>query len=205
MAIPILPMSNILNTVVAAHTKTPGNQWEYFEFSVKLTLARWTALRMAMEGEWGGGDMRRKYEILLEDVLNWFKYQKSVDFDDLAAGIEEYIESEFALVCEDGSVDEISKLLITLAHECKQGDFSRVRVLEEQFQTTSFAIDLKKAKLREEAALLRQAQQLDENQDMDTTDEPLVDEDGFQTVRRSTRKKVQPKFFDPQVEFPGAN
>ncbi|ETV88550.1 hypothetical protein H257_00117 [Aphanomyces astaci] len=198
-------MSTILNSIVAAHAKTPGNQWEYFEFSVKLTMARWTALRMAMEGEWGGGDMRRKFEILLDDVLNWFKYQKSVEYDDLAAGIEEYIESEFALVCEDDSVDEVAKLLLTLAAECKQGDFSRVRALEEQFQTSTFAIDLKKAKLREEQALLRRAEQQDENQDMDTADEPLVDDDGFQTVRRSTRKKTQPKFFDPQVEFPGAN
>ncbi|KAF0695523.1 Aste57867_13665 [Aphanomyces stellatus] len=198
-------MSNILNSIVAAHAKTPGNQWEFFEFGVKLTMARWTALRMAMEGEWGNGDMRRKYEILLDDVLNWFKYQKSVEYDDLAAGIEEYIESEFLLICEDGSVDEICKLLIALAAECKQGNFDRVRSLEEQFQTSTFAIDLKKAKLREEADLARRAAiAADDNQDMEVNDEPLVDDDGFQTVRRSTRKKAQPKFFDPQAEFPGA-
>ncbi|CAK4689050.1 hypothetical protein LEN26_007227 [Aphanomyces euteiches] len=197
-------MSDILNSIVAAHSKTPGNQWEYFEFGVKLTLARWTALRMAMEGEWGGGDMRRKYEILLEDVLSWFKYQKTVDYDDLSAGIEEYIESEFALVCEDGSVDEVAKILIACANECKAGDFSRVRSLEEQFQTSTFAIDLKKAKFREEQEMIRRAAAQEENQDMDVAEEPLVDEDGFQTVRRSNRKKAQPKFFDPQAEFPGA-
>ncbi|CAK4085171.1 unnamed protein product [Aphanomyces euteiches] len=197
-------MSDILNSIVAAHSKTPGNQWEYFEFGVKLTLARWTALRMAMEGEWGGGDMRRKYEILLGDVLSWFKYQKTVDFDDLSAGIEEYIESEFALVCEDGSVDEVAKILIACANECKAGDFSRVRSLEEQFQTSTFAIDLKKAKYREEQEMIRRAAAQEENQDMDVAEEPLVDEDGFQTVRRSNRKKAQPKFFDPQAEFPGA-
>ena len=195
-------MSSILNGIVAAHGATPGNQWENFEFGVKLALARWTALRMAMEGEWGGGDMKRKYEIFYEEILNLFKYHKNVQFDDLAVNIEDYIESEFGLVCEDGSVDEVSKILCALAEECKRGEFGRVKQLEEQFQNSTFAIDLKKAKqVQEEERVMREQsgeqEQVEENI-------PMVDEDGFTAVRRSARRKAQPKFYDPDVQFPGA-
>ncbi|OQR98388.1 hypothetical protein THRCLA_06723 [Thraustotheca clavata] len=196
-------MSDILNHCVAAHPP-PTNQWEYFELGAKLALARWTALRMAMEGEWGGGDMKRKFEILLEEILHLFKYQKLVQYDDLAVNIEDYIESEFGLVCEDGSVDEVSKILCACAEECKQGEFGRIRELKEQFESSSFAIDLKRAKIQKEQEFLQRAAMLAENGGMEVDDTPMVDEDGFQTVRRSTRKKAQPKFYDPAVQFPGA-
>ncbi|KDO33440.1 hypothetical protein SPRG_02247 [Saprolegnia parasitica CBS 223.65] len=197
-------MSDILNTIVAAQAP-PSNQWEYFELGVKLTLARWTALRMAMEGEWGGGDMKRKCEILLEEILHLFKYQKQVLFDDLAVNIEDYIESEFGLVCEDGSVDEVAKVLCACAEECKQGQIERIRQLKEQFETSTFAIDLKRAKIQQEQEFLQRAAMVAENGgEMEVDDTPAVDEDGFQTIRRSTRKKVQPKFYDPAVQFPGA-
>ncbi|OQR97029.1 hypothetical protein ACHHYP_12847 [Achlya hypogyna] len=197
-------MSDILNHIVAAHPP-PTNQWEYFELGVKLTLARWTALRMALEGEWGGGDMKRKLEILLEEILHLFKYQKQVLFDDLAINIEDYIESEFGLVCEDGSVDEVSKVLCACAEEVKKGEFARVRELQEQFQNSTFAIDLKRAKFQQEQEFLQRAAQAAENGgEMEVDDTPMIDEDGFQTVRRSTRKKAQPKFYDPDVQFPGA-
>jgi pre-rRNA-processing protein TSR2 len=197
-------MSDILNSAVTAHSSTPGNQWQYFELGVKLTMARWTALRMAMEGEWGGGNIKRKYEVLMEEILHLFKYQKLVQFDHLAVNIEDYIESEFGLVCEDGSVDEVSKILVALATECKQGDFTRVRKLNDQFQTTSFAIDLKQAKINEEQEFLQRPEAGVERIEMQVDDTSMIDEDGFQTVRRSSRKKVQPKFFDPEVQFPGA-
>ena len=46
----------------------PTNQWQYFECGVKLIFARWSALRMAMEGEWGGGHMEMKY---MNAVKSW--------------------------------------------------------------------------------------------------------------------------------------
>lgn len=39
---------------------------------------------------------------------------------------------------------------------------------------------------------------------MQQEEEAMVDADGFVTVRRSTRRKTAPKFYDPSVTFPGA-
>ncbi|TMW56843.1 hypothetical protein Poli38472_006853 [Pythium oligandrum] len=185
------------------------NPWDYFEYSVKLVLARWTALRMAMEGQWGGGDVRRKYEILLEEILNIYKYHKNVYADDMVTNISEYVESEFGLVCEDGSIEEICDLMALLADECKKGQYDRVKALHEQVQSL-IPIDLKKAKIRQEDGLgasMGEAQQggaMEDGGEAMQEEENLVDEDGFTTVRRSSRRKAAPRFYDPSAQFPGA-
>lgn len=208
---------NILLAVAREHSQefqmgTIKSPWEYFEYSVKLALSRWTALRFAMEGEWGGGDMRRKYEILLEEILHLFKYNKTIYPDDLALNISEYVESEFGLICEDGSVEELSELLVVLADECKKGAYERVKTLHEQVQSL-FPINLKNAKVRTEGGSGADGSSMDMDDGDDEShggeqvqeqEQEMVDADGFMTVRRSSRRKAAPKFYDPSVTFPGA-
>uniref|UniRef100_M4BAX5 Pre-rRNA-processing protein TSR2 n=1 Tax=Hyaloperonospora arabidopsidis (strain Emoy2) TaxID=559515 RepID=M4BAX5_HYAAE len=187
---------------------TLKSPWEYFEYSVKLALARWTALRMAIEGEWGGGDTRRKYEILQDEILNVFKYNKTVYADAMADNIGGYVETEFGLICEDGSVEEVSELLTVLAEECKKAQYDRIKMMHDQVQSLS-SIDLKalKVKPQEDGVGLAQGgstQALDMIMEETEPDVPLVDEDGFTTVRRSSRRKAPTKFYDPAAEFPGA-
>lgn len=180
------------------------SQWEHFEYAVKLAMARWTALRMAIEGEWGGGDMRQKYELLLDEVLNVFKYNKSVFADDMAEDLANYVESQFGLICEDGSAEELAELLTVLADECKKGDYTRVQNLREQVEAL-FPIDLKAAKVRGEGGEDASMEAIAEGAMEDEEEAPpLVDADGFTTVRRSGRRKTAPKFYDPAAEFPGA-
>ncbi|KAF1323422.1 hypothetical protein FI667_g10548, partial [Globisporangium splendens] len=203
---------SILLAVAREHSEafqmgTIKSPWEYFEYAVKLALSRWTALRFAIEGEWGGGDMRRKYEILLEEILHVFKYNKTVYPDDMVINIADYVESEFGLLCEDGSVEELSELLVVLAEECKKGDYQRVRTLHEQVRML-FPINLKSAKVRAEGGVAadghQSAEGLEGIQEEQEDDAPMVDADGFTTVRRSSRRKTAPKFYDPSVTFPGA-
>ncbi|KAG3033399.1 hypothetical protein PC128_g1824 [Phytophthora cactorum] len=204
---------SILLAVAHEHSKqfaagTIKSPWDYFEYSVKLALARWTALRMAVEGEWGGGDTRRKYEILLEEILNVYKYNKAVYTDAMADNIGGYVETEFGLICEDGSVEEISELLTVLADECKKAQYDRVKAMHDQVQSL-FPIDLKAAKIKTQddgvGVAEGSAQALGAiREETQEPDEPLVDEDGFTTIRRSGRRKAPTKFYDPAAEFPGA-
>lgn len=205
---------SILLAVAREHSEafaagTIKSPWDYFEYSVKLALARWTALRMAIEGEWGGGDMKRKYEILLEEILNVFKYNKTVYADAMADNIGGYVETEFGLICEDGSVEELSELLTVLADECKKAQYERVRAMHEQVQSL-FPIDLKAAKIKrqDDGIALEEGAPLsaisEEQAARQEPDEPPVDEDGFTTIRRSGRRKMPTKFYDPAAEFPGA-
>lgn len=43
-----------------------------FARGAAAVLARWTALRLAVEGEWGGPDSGAKADRLLADVVAWF-------------------------------------------------------------------------------------------------------------------------------------
>ncbi|KAL0585816.1 hypothetical protein ABG067_004539 [Albugo candida] len=179
----------------AFHENQFQSQWQYFEYSVKILLARWTALRMAIEGKWGGGDMQRKSEILLEEILNVFKYSKNVQYVDMVINITEYVDVQFGLVCEDGSIEEIVELMLTIAEECKKGDYNRIRVLHEKMQAL-IPIDLKNSKF-EQAITRKQEESLED-------DKCLVDDEGWATIRRSSRIKRPVKMYDPAAEFPGA-
>ncbi|TDH67453.1 hypothetical protein CCR75_005969 [Bremia lactucae] len=204
---------SILLRVAHEHSKqfiagTLKSPWDYFEYSVKLVLARWTALRMAIEGEWGGGDTRRKYEILLEEILNVFKYHRTVYADAMSDNITGYVEAEFGLICEDGSVEEIATLLTVLSDECKNAQYSRVKTMHEQVQSL-FSIDLKASKIKvqeEQVGFIEgRAKPLSAiSEEPHQSEELSVDEDGFTTVRRSGRRKMPTKFYDPMAEFPGA-
>ncbi|KAI9914722.1 hypothetical protein PsorP6_008532 [Peronosclerospora sorghi] len=198
---------SILLAVAREHSEqfTAGSiksPWGYFEYSVKLVLARWTALRMAIEGEWGGGDTRRKYEILLDEILNVFKYNKTVYADAMAENIGDYVETEFGLICEDGSVEEISELLTILADECKKAQYDRIKVMHEQVRSL-LPIDLKTLKVKPHDDGVQSLGVLTEEAAVEP-DVSLVDKDGFTTVRRSSRRKAHTKLYDPAAEFPGA-
>ncbi|RMX70490.1 hypothetical protein DD238_000423 [Peronospora effusa] len=186
---------------------TIKSPWDYFEYSVKLALARWTALRMAVEGEWGGGDTRRKYEILLEEILHVFKYNKVVYADAMADNIGGYVETEFGLLCEDGSIEELAELLTVLAEECKKAQYDRIKAMHEQIQSL-FPIDLKAVKVKTQDDGMGPAERSDQSLgailEEAESEIPLVDEDGFIAVRRSSRRKAPTKFYDPAAEFPGA-
>lgn len=44
----------------------------HFEEGVSLVFRRWTALLLALEGEWGGPASSDKAQALYEDTLDWF-------------------------------------------------------------------------------------------------------------------------------------
>ncbi|CAH0475371.1 unnamed protein product [Peronospora belbahrii] len=203
-------MSSILVAIAREHSEqyiagTIQSPWDYFEYSVKLALARWTALRMAIEGEWGGGDTRRKYEILLDEILTVFKYNKVVYADAMADNIGNYVEMEFGLICEDGSVEEIAQLLTILAEECKKTHYDRIKTMHEQVQSL-FPIDLKAVKVKtlDDGLGLNESTGQSLGTISEETNVPRVDADGFIAVRRSNRRKAPTKFYDPAAEFPGA-
>lgn len=43
-----------------------------FREGVYLVLSRWSALRMAVENEWGGRDSHYKADQLASDIISWF-------------------------------------------------------------------------------------------------------------------------------------
>ena len=49
-----------------------------FEEGVLLVFKRWTALCLALDGQWGGNSSADKAQIIYEETLDWF-YKKKGD------------------------------------------------------------------------------------------------------------------------------
>ncbi len=113
--------------------------------------------------------------------------------------IEEFVDEEFSMVCEDGSPDEIGEILIQMWRECNEGEFRIVQNV------------IGKEREREALNPLKQSQGLEGGDAIDENEEtgeetpdismemaeaveeaptgPIIDEDGFETVVRGKRGK----------------
>ncbi|KAF4148096.1 hypothetical protein GN958_ATG02722, partial [Phytophthora infestans] len=142
----------------------------------------------------------------LEEILNVYKYNKAVYADAMADNIGGYVETEFGLICEDGSVEEIAEFLTVLADECKNAKYDRVKAMHDQVQSL-IPIDLKAAKIKtqDDGVGVAESSAQPLGAINEEPGEPEVDDDGFTTVRRSGRRKAPTKFYDPAAEFPGAS
>lgn len=53
-----------------------GESMEVFKEGIGLVFKRWSALRTAIENEWGGRDSHLKAQQMATDVLSWFTNPK---------------------------------------------------------------------------------------------------------------------------------
>lgn len=64
-------------TVVGQNFLSPSAR-PLFEEGARLVFAKWTALALAVENQWGGASSADKAEMLLQDSLQWFYHKKGV-------------------------------------------------------------------------------------------------------------------------------
>uniref|UniRef100_A0A453H139 Pre-rRNA-processing protein TSR2 n=1 Tax=Aegilops tauschii subsp. strangulata TaxID=200361 RepID=A0A453H139_AEGTS len=97
---------------------------------IGLVFARWTALQMAVENEWGGRDSRAKADRLAADVLSFFTTSKGpYYFDDLEEMMFDNISEFFNADFEDGSVGEVAEQVLIMHEECLQNNYSSIEKL----------------------------------------------------------------------------
>ncbi|CAI8588626.1 unnamed protein product [Vicia faba] len=108
-----------------------GQSVQVFTEGIGLILNRWSALRTAVENEWGGRDSHLKAQQFATDLLSWFTQSKEpLYIDDLETLLDEGMLS-FNLEIQDGSVEEVAEELMIMHEECLDGDFSSVERLRE--------------------------------------------------------------------------
>jgi len=98
-----------------------------FHAGVTAVLRSWSALKTAVESEWGGVASKEKAEFLRSHILNCFDYKKSkpsIDMYELEDNLAVYIEEEFSVVIEDDSEKHIAKTIFTMYEHCGNGDFT---------------------------------------------------------------------------------
>ena len=133
---------------------------------------------------------------------------KNVDTFDLEDILIQIMNDEFSILLEDKSEQHIAKVLEQLFLECTQGRYDLVQTLKTDSQKISGAMKSAKAKKEgdDEDSDSSDEEDGDEDMDMDTDEassssapalvpaprkekpEPIIDEDGFETVVKSRRR-----------------
>ncbi|EIE24994.1 hypothetical protein COCSUDRAFT_65050 [Coccomyxa subellipsoidea C-169] len=88
-----------------------------FEEGATLVFRRWTALSLAVEGQWGGASSVEKAENIWAETMEWFYKNKEHYSDDLGMELEDSMEQDFNMKLEDGSPYEVAKVLVLLHSE----------------------------------------------------------------------------------------
>ncbi|KAK2380324.1 pre-rRNA-processing protein TSR2 protein [Trifolium repens] len=102
---------------------------EVFQEGIGLVLSRWSALRTAVENEWGGPQSHSKAQQLAADIFSWFTQSNDqLYIDDLETLLNDATLS-FNLVIQDGSVEEVAEKLMIMHEECLSGNFESVERL----------------------------------------------------------------------------
>lgn len=174
---------------------------EAFKEGVGSVLRQWTALELAVFHQWGGANSKERADELVTELIQLFLSPEKVYKDDISLILEDYLESQFSTICEDGSPDELGELLCEMWRQCLDGDFTLVHnalareyvrheVISQSQGLDNGDIDDDESD-EEETADKQEGIILDTIQEIEEEQEkmPLVDEDGFQTVVRGKKSK----------------
>ncbi|XP_061373380.1 uncharacterized protein LOC133315735 [Gastrolobium bilobum] len=116
---------------MANTARLQGDSARLFSEGIGLVLYRWSALRTAVENEWGGRESRLKADQLAADLLSWFTQSKEpLYIDDLESILDEGMLS-LNVEVEDGSIEEVAENLMVMHEECLQGNFRSIEILRE--------------------------------------------------------------------------
>jgi hypothetical protein len=112
--------------------------------------------------------------------------------------IEDYVEEEFSMICEDGSPEEIGELLIQMWRECCQGEFRLVSNVIGRETDRQALNPLNQSQGLEGGDIIEGPEEYEECPDLELMEpseiieepaEPLVDEDGFERVTKGKKGK----------------
>mmetsp|Transcript_5075 Transcript_5075/g.7055 ORF Transcript_5075/g.7055 Transcript_5075/m.7055 type:complete len:173 (-) Transcript_5075:37-555(-) len=104
---------------------------------VESVFKKWTALQLAIEMQFGGdsseGIAREMFEVCLELLTSGTVPPSEATLENLFYDGFDYLNTDI----EDGSPEEVAKLLLRIRELCLAGDFSLSRSLVQSSQTTS--------------------------------------------------------------------
>ncbi|KAG0344374.1 hypothetical protein BG004_004533 [Podila humilis] len=184
-----------------------------FKEGVEYLFHSWTALKLAVDGEWGGHDSAAKRDWFVDTIVDYFSEKgKKVDTFDLEDILIQIMNDEFSILLEDQSEQHIAKVLEQLYLECTHGRYDLVNTLKQDSQKISGALKgTKSQKMKNN----ENGDDDDDSSDDDDEDEeegddhdmdvdmaessepkprrekvePIIDEDGFETVVKGKGKR----------------
>jgi len=110
--------------------ETPETAYHDFQAGVTATLRSWSALKTAVEQEWGGSESAAKAEDLRHSIFTFFDGSSpnpKMKLEELEDNLLGFMEDEFGVVLEDRSEIEIADLIWCMYENCAKGDTALAR------------------------------------------------------------------------------
>ena len=163
-------------------------------------LRQWTALELAIHNSWGGSNSREKAQELNNMIIQMFNKPEKLYKDELVMLLEDVLEVNFNVICEDGSTEEISELLLEMWKQCGNGDFT-IAVNTLGREANRFEVINKSQGIDQGDAIdddddddedgvnmgNDQSMDIDDNTNKKEKPPKVIDEEGFETVFRRRR------------------
>mmetsp|Transcript_7853 Transcript_7853/g.8650 ORF Transcript_7853/g.8650 Transcript_7853/m.8650 type:complete len:226 (-) Transcript_7853:69-746(-) len=136
-----------------------------FRAGVTAVLRSWSALRTAVQSQWGGIESQAKAEYLRTYILDAFDYTKAssnpkLEINELEDNLAIYMEEEFSVALEDASERDVANIVWQMYHDCGKGNFDFARnIVLKSLQVTNNA--------RQEKIVVKGADGESDNEDSD--------------------------------------
>ncbi|CAO3657875.1 unnamed protein product [Umbelopsis vinacea] len=176
-----------------------------FTEGLTYVLQSWSALKLAVEQEWGGPDSVAKRDWMAETLVEYFGANaKKLDEFDVEDILVQIMSDEFHTDLEDGSAYAVSKHLVTMFNQCIHGDHSEVARLREKAASRTYqpagqsANNDEDSDSNDEDDGSEDAEDDAEDEDAMDVEEtsappepqgPIIDEDGFELVTKGRRRR----------------
>eukprot|EP01035_Chromulina_nebulosa_P017324 gene17324-22865_t len=118
----MITRSNAAAIIASRHPQTN----EMFSLGMNSIFRQWTALDLAIHHGWGGPSSLNKVNDMFNEIFELFQGPERVYKDDVSLILEDYLETFFNTICEDGSPDEVGDILVNMWRKCCDGDFTFV-------------------------------------------------------------------------------
>ncbi|RUS20418.1 Pre-rRNA-processing protein TSR2-domain-containing protein [Endogone sp. FLAS-F59071] len=178
-----------------------------FTDGVSCIFRAWTALKLAVDLDWGGPDSAEKRAWFVDIVVEQFQQKgKKLDAFELEDILSQIMQDEFSVTLEDDSAYAVSQHIVKIYNECIQGDYTSVNALRDM--ASSKAPEASRAANDDSDGGDDDEEEEGEGNgndrgegpstidgdvmdvDADTAPSvPIIDEDGFELVARSSRRK----------------
>ena len=180
-------------------TSVPPNQYN-FHIAVDAIFKNWTGLQLAVRQGAAGPHSSAKGSWLVDATVQWFSENRNLEVYEVEEFLEDILNQEFNLLVEDGSVNEVSKLVCEYFSHCNT--LTEEEVVKRLKQLPK--CDLSTCKVEDDT----NAEEEDHNNDIDTsemmeglkieeiekeTPPPLTDSDGWTVVprKKNNRNKIK--------------
>eukprot|EP00088_Acartia_fossae_P070868 TRINITY_DN958_c0_g1_i2.p1 TRINITY_DN958_c0_g1~~TRINITY_DN958_c0_g1_i2.p1 ORF type:complete len:171 (+),score=30.65 TRINITY_DN958_c0_g1_i2:43-555(+) len=163
----------------------------YFNTAIQAIFRNWSGLQFAVQQGAGGADSKAKEAWFMQATETWFYENQDLLPCEVADFLDNIIQDEFDLRMEDGSLEEVASVLCEYYSLCCTRN--EAAIVEKLRALPRCDLSLCKCEDDEDENFNRAVNNMNDTvESMEVSSgppAPVIDEDGFQMVLRSKKKR----------------